>query len=502
MPPRKVFGTISRYDNKSNTYTVALEGGLGRIQQPGGGYVPGVGRKIQDPSDKSVLPNDTPVVIDFDLGIPVIDGVLPKNANKAILESLPDTSPNVGVDTGLEGETTNYAGGYYRQPDDPKNLFSGDWCRASSDGNFIAVLRGKLTKIFGGTRAQVIVSGLHGLVRTVCDNYEHFSSFGNLKIYNKNGRCNLKFEGAADQLNESGGQEQNWTFHLDIGDDGKLFNMRVTSADGRAENAQFQITPDGQIKLFGKSGLLLDTAGTFKQVIGGDRVYRISGGDRKKVEGSGNHTYDSDYDRSVGENATKNVGNNETTTVGANKTTLVSKQRIDNISGGPTATAKPTDIAYEVNVINGSYDIHVGSPAKTANPLALAGYHIYAYNGAIVLGENMGPPIPSTIFTGLTGVSVSLNTRGLGSVGLGCRLPPFNNPLTEGSNPGLFSGMLYEPWRAWATALITALDAHVHPTAWGPSLPAQYPMGTFGGFNTALGGLVVPIKSLRVVIGA
>ena len=500
-PDKKTFATIQSYDDDSKSYTVMTHGAKGDSGNGSGRVLKGVPRMTPSPSDKSVLPNDTVVVIDFDVGIPLIAGVVPINAKRQYVDEVPNTAPDMG---GFEetGKSTQYTGGYYRQPDDPRNVFSGDWCRSSPDGNFVAALRGKLSKVYGSERAQIIASGFHNLVRTVCENYEHFSSFGDLTIYNKNGRCNLKFVGAADQLNESGGQEQNWTFHLDIGDEGNLFNMRITSSDGRSTNAEFSISPDGVIEMFGKNGWTQVTAGTLKQTVGVDLVRRVTGSDRKVVGEASSHKYDSDLDQDVAENLTSNVGNNELNTIGGNQTNLISKQRIETITGGAVTEATPTNIACEVNLINGSYDVHVGSPAKASSPLALAGYHVYTYNGAIVLGENLNPAESSTPFSGNTGVSVSLNTRGLGSVGLGCRLPPFNNPLTESSNPATDSAMLFIKWQAWANKLIQLLDTHVHPTAWGPSLAAQVPVGTNLGFAAQLAGLIMPVKSLRVVIGA
>jgi hypothetical protein len=493
FPTGKQYATIQKYHSASNSYVVLLQGAKGKPTQGAGGTFKGVPRMTQEPGDKSVLPNDATVVIDFGLGVPLIVGVVPKNATKQVTEAVPNVAPDMGG-LGQTGEDSTYSGGYYRSPQDPVNMYSGDWCRASADGNFIAALRGKLNRIFGSNRAQIIVSGLHNLVRTVCENYEYFSSFGDLTIYNQNGRCNLKFVGAADQLNESGGQEQNWTFHLDIGDEGKLFNMRVTSADGRAENAQFQITPDGQIRMFGKTGWIQETAGSLKQTVGGDLIRRVSGGDRKKVSRAAAHTYDSDLSQDIAENWFTNAGNNETHTVGGNQTNIISKQRIETITGGPALEAKPTNVAYEVNVINGSYEIHIGDPTKLANKAAVAGFKVYAHTGAIVLGENPALPSPGQ-------VSVSLNTLGPDSIGLGCKLPPHNNPLTDTTNPPADWAMMFLKWQAWAQLLVSLLDAHVHPTAWGPSLPAQVPPGTNAGFNAQLAGLIAPVKSIRVRIG-
>jgi hypothetical protein len=50
------------------------------------------------------------------------------------------------------------------------------------------------------------------------------------------------------------------------------------------------------------------------------------------------------------------------------------------------------------------------------------------------------------------------------------------------------------------TTLIGLLDTHTHSTAWGPSGPAMAPAP--GGFNTAITGQLLTVKSLRVLMGA
>ncbi len=495
-PYKAALATIQSHDEKSKTYTVLTQGAKGQANDAGGRSFPGVPRKTLEPNDSTVLPNHTTVIVDFSVGFPIISGIIPAKAAKAALEGVPDTSPDMGgnefLDTREGGE--EYTGGFYRQPGDPKNMFSGDWCRNSPDGNFISALRGKLCKVYGSDRAQVITSGYHNLVRTVCEHYEHFSSFGDLTIHNKNGRCNLKFVGAADQLNEN--REGNWTFHLDIGDEGQLFNMRVTSPDGRATNAEFKITPDGEVRFFGKKSWIQETAGVLKQTVGGDLVRSVQGEDRKTVDGASTHTYGSSLDTSVGESRTANIGDNDTHTVGGSLTTLISKQRVDTITGGLPTEADPLNVAYDVNIINGSYIINIGDKTRGANPTAFAGYKVYVNNGAVVLGEN--PVTPAASLGGVS--SVNLNTLGVDSVGLGCIVPTAGPE--SAANPPTDSAMLYLKWQIFANTLIKLLDGHIHQTAWGPSLPAEVPIGTPMGFSAALSSLIVPVKSLRVMIGA
>jgi len=498
-----VLGIVDSYDDATKTYVVITQGSKLDPADRGRRKHEGVPRMTQEPGDNSVLPADTNVVIDYSLGIPVIKGVIAASASKYITDGAPDIAPRVaGRDPADTSSSFGPQSGYYRSPSDPVGLFTGDWCRASPDGNFIAALRGKLCKVFGNEQAQVIVSGLHNLVRTVCENYQHFSSFGELRIENNNGRVNLSFRGAADQLNESGGDLENWTFHLDIGDKGQLFNMRITSADGRIEQAQFKITPDGEVRLFGKTGFVFQTPGRKSETIGGDSVTRITGGRRMLVEQTETKQVRGSRATTVNESDYEVVGNDQSVSINRNQTLSVGGQFTGQVSGGSPLEAKPTNVAYNMRVLNGSYQLIIGDILSGANPLAYASYHLFVNNGHVIIGED--PQHPAS---GLGGVcSVNLNTLSPGSIGLGCIVPsagPFlgNGPAAN-FNPQTDSAMLYNKWLAFANTLIQLLDSHIHQTAWGPSLPAEVPPGTQQGFKAALSGLTAPVKSIRVFIGA
>ncbi|RLI85479.1 MAG: hypothetical protein DRP01_06130 [Archaeoglobales archaeon] len=498
-----VFALIDSYDDATKSYTVVTEGSKKNPANGGGQKITGVARKTLSPGDNASLPPNTNVIVNFDLGIPIIDGLIPASARRDVVEGAPDIAPRVA---GLEPEGTGASfgspSGYYRNPSDPIGLFAGDWCQATEDGNFLAVLRGKLTKLFGGAQAQIMASGLHNLIRTVCENCDHFSSIGELRIANVNGRANLSFRAAADQMQEAGGDLENWTFHLDIGDAGKLFNMRVTSADGRVEQAQFKITPDGEVRFFGKTGFVFQTGGRWSETIGGDRVSRIDGANVKYVGRYDSTSIDGDRGASIAGSESKMVGVDETTTVNRDKMTSVGGQLSVTVSGGSVADATPANRAVEMKVLNGSYVITIGDIVAGGSPTAFASYRLYVHNGHIIIGED-----PLNLASFLGGVcSVNLNTMGEGSIGLGCIVPAAGayedkDSATQFNTP-TDSAMLYNKWLLFAEALIGALDSHTHQTAWGPSLPAEVPTGTVKGFDAILSALLTPVKSLRVRMGA
>lgn len=497
-----VFGLINAYDDATKSYTVTTKGSKRNPHERGGSKLVGVPRKTLDPGDNAVLPANTDVIISYALGIPIIDGIIPAAARRSVVDSSPDIAPRVaGLDSEDTQATFGQSTGYFRTPSDPIGMFTGDWCRASEDGNFIAVLRGKLVKMFGGEQAQIMASGLHNLVRTVCENYQHFSSLGELRIENIGGRANLSFRGAADQLNEAGGSLENWTFHLDIGDKGELFNMRITSADGRIEQAQFKITPDGEVRFFGKTGFIFQTAGRYTETIGKDKVIQISGSKRESVKGSILTKVAGTKDTKIAESETTTVGVDSTTTINRNKMLSIGGQLSATISGGSVLDAAPSNNAVEMKVLNGSYVLTVGDLLAGASPTAFASYRLFVHNGHIILGED-----PLNLSSLLGGVcSINLNTLGADTIGLGCIVPTAGKygimPATS-YNPPTDSAMLYTKWMAYTEALITALDSHIHQTAWGPTLPAEVPPGTTQGFNAILSSLLTPIKSLRIMIGA
>jgi hypothetical protein len=355
----------------------------------------------------------------------------------------------------------------------------------------MGALRGKLSKLFGSTRAQIMALGLYDLVRVVSENFEHFSSIGELKIENKNGRNSLTFRAASDQLSEAGGAEQNWTFRVDLGDEGKLLNIRVTTPDDSRTLAQLKMSSDGYVTLYGNKGINIGAAGERRGVVGGDDILRINGAQRKKIDGSVSVEIGSDRKESISNSDSKTIGVDSISMVNRNKATSIGGQKIETIVGGLPTNAKPGNVAAEIKVLNGNYIIHVGNPKDGALPTAKAGYRIYTYSGPIVLGMN--PTIPSPL------TSISLNTIKNDSIGLGCMAPSIGGVEAK-MNPATDYAMLYNRFNAMFKACITLLDSHTHDVIGVKTGPALAPAA--GGFNLMLSPMLPLIKSIRVRIGA
>lgn len=486
-PAGKTTGYIVGYNEVANTYRVYAAGHMNDGIK-GGRYYDGVPAVMSNtclfsPADPSV-----PVIIDFSLGTPCIVGSLPKG-NKGVATS---TAP-VFTTISTGSVDTNSAGTDSTMAMTPKGMIPGDAALVSTDGNYVAALRGKISKLYGAERAQIMALGYHELVRVVTENYENFNSFGELSVTNKNGRSNVSFKGGPDQVSQSGGGQKNWTFHIDIGDVGNMFDMKVTTAENKTM-AQAKFSSDGHIEFYGSKGVTTIAGGNGLNITGGNHSNKYEGELTVFVarnfydtcEGSVSRLVSGSIDDSVGVDSILQVNRDRIVGVGGNYKQI--------ITGGSPATAKPTNVAFDQSIVNGSANIHVGSTVSGSVPTALPGYNIFVYNGMALIGENPMKLMPTTQ------AAVALNTTLPNSIGLGC-IPtgPWATPDMQ-LNPPTDFAMLYTKWAALMAKLITMLDTHTHSTSWGPSGPAMAPSP--GSFNMQVSPLITPVKSVRVCIGA
>lgn len=486
----QTLGTIIKYDSNTHTCDVRTEGQKLPGRKTGSFYknVPfqSAGTGICSAPDTSI-----PVVVDFQLGFPRIVGSLSAGSYTG---NMPTTAPTFS--TVSSGNQASTSGGNSTTSYTPKGMVPGDLALVNPDGNYLAALRGKISKLYGSERAQVMALGYHDLVRVVSENYENFNAFGELRVSNKNGRSGLSFKGGPDQVSQTGGAQKNWTFHVDIGDVGNMFDMKVTTNDNKTMS-QALFSSDGGVEFYGAKSIGTFTAGTASHFVGGNQTYRYEGDVSTFIAGTHFYTCEGGED--------KTVSGSFATTVGVDCVELTNRDKIMNIggmfkqvlTGGSPKDALPTNIAYESHIVNGNATFIVGDPRDGAIPTALPGFNIFAYNGAIVIGENCRDPLSPPAIQ----CAVALNTKLPNSIGLGCvPMGPWISPDAAAKNPSTDFAMLFLKWQALMTTLITLLDSHTHSTTWGPSGPAMAPAPA--GFNTAITPLVVPVKSVRVCIGA
>lgn len=483
----KVLAEILGYDKSTDSYHVQTRGTGGDSAEGAQRFHRNVPRMTEDTGASVVLAVGTTVVVDYSLGFPYIAGVLSVDETPAGSAD----APSAGGEIATVGDSQSADPiGYFRRPNALADLEEDEWGRAGPEKNHIAVLQAGINKMFGSDAAQIITAGLHHLVKVVSRDYEHVSSIGNLNISNVNGKNLLEFNAGVDQFSETGGSEDNWTFRLKIGDTNKgIFNLRVTTVDDRTV-AEIDISQDGRVMIYGEKGVDIVNVGPRKEEIGGNYVSRISGDRKEFLEQASVVDVGSGRKTTIGGNEERSVSNDEILNIGRNQSLNVGGNIVQTITGGTALEAKPTNVAFAQDVINGSYVLNLGNPLVGGVPTAKAGYSLFVHNGAVTIGED--PMFPATK------AAVNLNTLQPRSICLGGMVP--GSHVKSGLNPGVFTAMLYEPFQAMMQTMITLLDSHTHTSAWGPTGPAQAPSPA--GFNAALSSLVPPIKSLRVLIGA
>jgi hypothetical protein len=492
---RKCFGEVLGYNQRNDSYTVVTRGDSGG-GKPGGQQLRGIPRKVEDPGHVSPLAVGTTVIIDFSTGTAYIDGVLNINASRTIVENGPRKPKKFGGSTSVttvDSTGDDESPGYYRFPYLPDDAIAGDDALCTPDGNYIGALRGKESIIYGSEKSQVQCLGSKDLVRVVCEDYEHFSSFGELTIANAEGRSGLKFVAGADQLHESGGKENLWTFNLAIGDEGDFFLLEVKGEDGSTKS-KIHISADGRLTLLGTNGVHIINAGKSPsyEEVGSDVHRKYKGQVNEEIDGPVSKKLSSTKTETISESKSVVIGHNDTRTVNNHQILSVGGRQETTITGDSALTANPLSIAVDAKVLNGSYVMDVGNPLSGSTPAAKAGYRVFVHNGEVLLGANPDP------LAATTAAFVSLNTMVPNSIGLGCIADP-TNPFA-GSSPMIYHAMLFEPFSSMFTTLIALLDSHVHTTAWGPSGPAMAPSPA--AFSSALSSLLPTLMSVRVGYGA
>jgi len=494
-PRGKRMGTVVAYDSDSHSYTVIVEGDSGNPKELRRRELKNICRKKESPGHEGVLPGGAPVIVDFELGHqPFISGVLPVNNSRAV------TSQSIGsqIDAGggvFNTSTETRAGAYFRDPNTPKNMLQGDEFMLTPDGNYVAALRGRINKIYGSQRAQIIVSGMHDAVRVVCENYENLSSIGELKIQTVNGRASLSFRGRVDQKSERDTGSGSVAF--DIGDKGQLVSLQVLDPQGRGLS-RVQLSPTGSIRLLSLSEDIDTVCSRIRrETVGVKRLVTVGGDDVHSVIGKRSANIKGGWSVSVGTSGTFTYGQSLGEMINSDHIVSVGGNVNRTITGGPILAAKPTNRAVEERILNGSLVRYIGFPVHGASPAALAGYRSYVSNGAFIFGA----PLPQDMLKGevTTASAFCINTMATpGSIGLG-GVPPAASALLGGAAPtAIDPAVKFIELSTFLWTLIGILDAHIHDSDWGPTGPPLTP----GIFSSALGSQVAGLASTIVMMSS
>ena len=479
-PPRQgrwTTGVVVDYNPSSQNYRLSIEGV---------GYNDTVPRLARDPGDLTILPPETIVVVHDALGYWVIDAVL-KQAPVTPSRLPPPTISEV---RGIGGEDPARAedgtGPANRAPTDAVDVLAGDWVRRSPDGNFIAALAGGVNVLQSAPFAAIRTHALEELVEIFAHQYRHISAMGNFEIKTDNGKTSLTWRAGADQGDENGPGQENWTIRLDVGATGDLFDLSITTPDGNLLS-RIHMNSQGKIQLIGVDGVDIISGGDPKVI--GKEVTASS----KDIEIGGDliQTIGQDLATQVGGSREASISGNDSTMFGNDKSEVVSRDYNSTINGhwrqkvmGGVVPA-PGVPAYELELMNGGVTFVLTDVLTGANPAGMASFNVINNFGGV---NFVCAPTAIGNFNVVTTLPASVN---LGANGTAVKLP---NGAWQVVAVAPFGVMMFEPFAAMMTALLVALDTHIHITAVGPTTPIPI-------FTAAVSSLIPLIRSIRVSVG-
>jgi hypothetical protein len=264
--------------------------------------------------DHDRIPNGTPVVIDYSLGAPYIDGILPPETRQTAFDNPANVTDTVGH--GGEDPMLNrslLASG--RGAGEPNDILPGDFVRTSPDGAAIGALHGKVAMLRGSSLSQIKAHGENDNLEIISGTYRHISWMGESRIVNNQGKTSWIWRGGSDQLTQTGADEEHYTLHADLGDTGDLVNFRVTTPQGN-DQFRFHVSPEGRLQIYARGGI--DMTG------GGNRhLTRLRGEQNTEIDGPRNITingtvidiYEDQYELSVSDNVIFTFGRDHNTRV-------------------------------------------------------------------------------------------------------------------------------------------------------------------------------------------
>ena len=235
-------GTILHVDARRHSYRVQLNSGRILV----------MGRFRRDRHDSTLLLQGDNVAVSFALGVPYIIAVLPLEtllADDGVGDSLTGAEDHGSRDAVLDaGHSVNG-----RNPTDPTDILPGDALLRAPDGATVAALRGQHAMLRGGPLAAVEAFGRGDLVKIIAGLLETFTWMGYSKVINENGKTSFIWRGGADQLTQTGPDEECFTLRLDLGHTGDLCRFEVTDREGRAV-FRLHVSPRGHLEIFAADG--------------------------------------------------------------------------------------------------------------------------------------------------------------------------------------------------------------------------------------------------------
>lgn len=386
----------------SSTHTALVRTHTGRP-------LPNVPQIRPGPNDYEHLKVGTTVVVSYDLGFPVIDGVLTIPGPPQDVLSAPTITGVDGVGDDNPLQPTDGANNY-RPPTAPSDMTQGDWAKVGALGNHVAVLEGGISSL-GSPNALIRSLGLIGLLQTIAKSTQTVTDFGEWKVTNDQGRTSFTLRAGANQTTQTGLDEGHWTIRIDLGAAGDLFDFQITDPVGKTL-FKLHVGADGRVQLYGDAGVDISSGpnGDNEQNsdIIGSRTTNIGADDALTVDGNRTMT--------VGKAVTENIATDKQTAVGNDDSLFVNKDRTVSVggnqtrvvAGGAAKDAKPGNTAYAVKVLNGGYMIDIGNPADGANISAMAGFALKTALGDISVESGGGMTLKAKQQVDIDGLVVNV----------------------------------------------------------------------------------------------
>jgi len=334
--------------------------------------------------DSEMLEIGTQVVVSWDLGfMPLILGIVTPSGAPSVLSK--DTSitgvSGYGDDNPLQ---TPKSDSNYRPEQAPSDLMPGDWAKIGTEGHGVAVLKGGTSQI-GSPVAMLRSFGINGLLQLIGRRLQMVTDFGVLNFLSNSGRTSLTLRAGTNTQTETGFGEENWTIRFDLGAEGNLLNLELTTPDGQTLFS-FVVDADGHFKIYGKGGSDI-SSGTAKhtQDIEGDLELTVQQTATTEIQGDAKNSYRANLLENIGQDHQFVVGNKSETLVNKDVTYDVGGNMTETIAGGSAKDAKIGNKAKTTSLVNGGWDIDIGNPKKGASATAKPGFSIKTHTGDMSL---------------------------------------------------------------------------------------------------------------------
>lgn len=378
-------GTVVEYNPATHTSTVRTNRGRPLENVP---------QLKQSPGAFEQLATGVSVVVSWDVGFPIIIGVIDD-------VGLPQTAiPSMSL-TGVEGvgstdptQPTNGTNNY-RPPFAPSDLGPNDFARVGRLGNHVAVLEGGVTLV-GSPTAQVRSIGPTGTMQTIARRLEQITDWGHVRVENDQGKTSFVLRAGSNQTTETGLDEQHWTIRLDLGATGDMFDFQILEPDGKAL-FRMHVGSDGRVQLYGDGGVDLssgaagsadvrsDHAGPRALAIGGDDTVTVTGNRALTVEQSMTEVAAGDVTRSAGGTWTEFSAGNRAVATGGDATDVVAGARSTRVGEDDA-----TEVDGEWSVL-ARKDVTITSKTSV---LVKGGTKARVDANKVVLGTNGTHPLP------------------------------------------------------------------------------------------------------------